>query len=354
MSVTLKHHTCTKQWQFTSSIPQPSKNASPTKGNKGRHLGELSAAEANSRHHIMGPPAKMSRTTLAERAGQFPDTQKAGLPSYQPGTAYSNASARNGQSRNTSLSSSVSSGSRPHSSASSRTFSNSSYSRSVGYGSRPATSHSNRSISNSSSSRLQKNHPRSANILEAHQEERSSSSILGKRKSTGSPSLMCIKTPNEIWSPKIRGNKSLRKPQSLHSMRETSLVTGMKGLNIADRSKALRPIEERGAGTPSSCLPRPTPSPMKKIPSTPSSPYRSPRKMKSQTLFLSKETNTTAAFDLDQKWEEMENFRDQIAEHTKARMEEHNSLKETMVFYKSMSMIITPFCASTYRPDTEL
>ena len=287
----------------------------------------------------MAPPAKVPRKTLKDRAEEFPNP-KSGPPSFGAGSAYANAGTRVGPPRNISLSSSLSSNSRPHSSASSRTFSNTSYSSSVGPGSRPATSNSHRSISNLNSSRIQRAaHGRSASSLESHHEEPPNDQVLGKRKGRLPFFSSFTESSHEIQSPRIRRRREkssvpLRKYQSMRTLREISISERLGGLTLDESPINLYPLDELKLETPSSSLPRPVPSPVK---SASSSPLKSPRKTRSQAAFLNKATNVTAAFNMDQKWEEMENFRDQITEHTKARMEEHNALKESMVFYKSMS-----------------
>ena len=290
----------------------------------------------------MGPPSKVQRKTLVERAGEI---TKQPAPNFRPGSAYANATSLNGVPRNTSFSSSVSS--RPPSSASSRTFSNTSYSSSVGPGTRPASVNAYRSNSSSNHSRLQRAaHGRSATPLDPHHEETPGGQVLGKRKGRYPLSSQPSACGESIQQPRLRDGyvtlpSSRKQPRKAVSMRDISISTRLHTLSLDDNvPKTASIAEPHPPQTPSSsCIPRMVPpSPVK---STFSSPSKSPRKKKSQPVFptyLNKETNVTSAWDIDQKWEEMEIFRDQVTENAKVGMEERKELKECLNVYKSLGM----------------
>ena len=302
----------------------------------------------------MGPPPnKTQRRTLAERAGDV-EKRATGPSNHKFGTAYYNATSLNGASRTTSLSSSVSS--RPHSSASSRTVSNSSYSSSMGPGARPPSSASNRSISALNNHRLQRpTHGRSGNSLEPHYEEPLNGSVLGKRKGRTPFSFQPDACSEGIQTPRVRQNQTgISSPQrglrKVVSLRDISIATQFNGLSLENEIVKLGPLIK----SPSSCIPRAVPSPMKSVQSSPS---KTPRRKKSQPVFptyLSKETNVKSAFDIDQRWEEMESFRDQVTEHARANMEEHEEMKRVMGVYKTISGFLLALVTMKLTSDAKL
>lgn len=310
--------------QFVSSIPQPSKNASPSKG-----LREMSASATNARAQTMGPPAKdPPRKTLSERAGE-PINQKRN-------NAHPNGMSLNGISRNTSYSSHGSS--RPHSSASSRIASNSSYTSSFSASTRQPSSSSYRPNSALGSSRFHRStQGRPISSLEPHREDVPPGQVLGKRKGMLPISSNHNACSEMLMPPRLRshGPPKLETPQGARtamSIREISISAAMGTLSLHDSVPTATPQKEPNtAQIPISSIPKAVLSPNRSVQSSPS---KSPRKKKSQPVFLSKDTNSSTAWDIEQRLEEIESMQKTFTDGVEEKMREREGLQEKLKRHK--------------------
>ena len=286
----------------------------------------------------MGPPPKgTERKTLVERAGEV---HKPTASKVRTGSSHHYATSLNGASRNTSLSSSTS---RTHSSASNRTTSNSSYSSSVGPGARPPSASSYRSNTGFGHSKFQKTaQSRPASSLEPHNEEPETNQVLGKRKGRMPISSNPPMCPLDIHTPRMRRFSPGKEHRVRHvqSLRDISLARRLDQLSLVDNvHDCAPPVELKPAQTPSS-IPRVVPSPSKDVQTSPS---RSPKKMKSQPVFLNKETNVTTAWNIDDRVEEFDDMQRKFTEGIMAKMAEREGLQETVAMYKAQSTLAPAF-----------
>ena len=230
----------------------------------------MSASATNARTTAMLPPQNnntLKRKTLAERAGEPTGRPAPAPPSNHPSNASIRATSITGISRDSSLSSSVSS--RQTSGVSSRNISNSSHSSSAS--SRAASAQSYRPQSAMAAhSRIQKpviTMGRPATSLEVHEEEPGIARTIGKRKGR-IPLSSCPNPPgypDELSPPKLRG----------HSIREfslNSLDTKFNTLSLKSGPTQSAPkVDVEVPATPSHipkrvpqvALPTETPSPRK-------------------------------------------------------------------------------------------
>ena len=297
----------------------------------------MSASAMNARPMSMPPPQNVNalkRKTLAERAGEPTGRPAPAPPSSRPINAHVRATSIAGLSRDSSLSSSVSS--RQTSGASTRNVSNSSHSSSVG--TRPPSAQLYRPHSAmAASSRIQKpvsTIGRPATSLEVHEEEPGISQTIGKRKGR-IPLSSCPNPPGSpdiLHSPKLRGR----------SIREISVCS----LNNKFNALSLK-----------SCPTQSTPKVDVEIPATPShipkpvshvalpaevlspnkSPKKTPRTLPPLPLFLNRTSNEVIAWDHNGRLEEVENMCLQFKEKMDGATMESKNLKEITGVYKIRS-----------------
>ena len=289
----------------------------------------MSASATNAMAQTMGPPAKgIPRKTLSERAGE-PINNK-----HTSNSAQSNGMSLAGISRNTSYSSHGSF--RAHSSASSRTASNSSYTSSLSASTRQPSSSSYRSNSAFGGSRL--NHSvqgRPVSSLEPHHngpQNGPPGQVLGKRKgmlppiSSNPNACLDVPEPSRLRPHEPPESDPLRRARTAMSIREISISAAMGTLSLSEKVPLVTPHKESIlAPAPCSSIPRAVHSPTK---SAQSSPSKSPRKIKSQPVFLSKDTNISTAFDIDQRFEEIENMQKTFANGVEEKLKEHEGFQE--------------------------
>lgn len=311
-------------WQFTSHLRPPSKIVSP-----GR-LFEMSASATNARTTAMPPPQSMNtlkRKTLAERAGEPPGRPAPAPPSSRPVNGYLKTTTIAGASRDSSLSSSVSS--RQTSGAS-----NTSYSSSIA--TRPPSAQLHRPQSAMAAhSRIQKFvSTRPATSLEVHEEESGKARALGRRKGR-TPLSLCPNPPEyptTLQSPKLRGC-------SIRYFSMNSLNTKFNTLSLkSGQTQSTPKVDVDIPATPSqipkfvpqNALPAETPSPSK-------SPKKTPRSRPPLPLYLNRASNDVIAWDTDSRLEEVENMCSEFKEKMDGATTESKSLKEIIGVYKIRS-----------------
>ena len=272
----------------------------------------------------MGPPTKdPPRKTLSERAGETINQKR--------NNAHPNGISLNGTFRNASYSSHGSS--RPHSSASSRIASNSSYTSSLSASTRQPSS-SYRPNSAFGSSRFHRStQGRPISSLEPHREDVPPGQILGKRKGMLPLSSNHIACSEILRPPRLRSHEppQLEPPQGARtamSIREISISAAMGTLSLHDSVPTATP--QKGSNTaqiPISSIPQAVPSPNRSVQSSPS---KSPRKKKSQPVFLSKDTNSSSAWDIEQRLEEIESMQKTFTDDVEEKMREREGLQERL------------------------
>ena len=294
----------------------------------------MSSSAENARTNDMPPPQNTrKRKTLAERAGE-----PAGRPAPAPPTsrlidAHVRATSVAGVSRDSSLSSSVSS--RQTSGASMRNISNSSHSSSVGTRPPPAQSYRPQSAM-AAYPRIQK--PvfaagRPATSLEVHEEEPGIARTLGKRK--GRIPLSSCPNPSEyrdtLQAPKLRG-------PPIRGCSLSSLSTKFNGLSLKSGPPQSTPkVDVHVPATPSQI---PKLVPQVPLPAETPSPSKTPKPKKTPgTLpqYLNRASNEVIAWDTDSRLEEVENMCSQFKEKMDGATTESKSLKEIIGVYKIRS-----------------
>ncbi len=298
----------------------------------------MSASATNARTTAMPPPQNtniLKRKTLAERAGEPNGRPAPAPPSSRPVNSNIKTTSIAGISRESSLSSSVSS--RQTSGASTRNVSNSSYSSSVS--TRPQSAQLYRPQSAMAAhSRLQKpisTFGRPATSLEVHEEERGIARTIGKRKGR-IPLSSCPNPPgpfDTLLSPKLRG-------RSIREFSMNSVTTKFNTLSLKSGPTQSTPkVDVEVPATPSQipklvpkvALPIETPSPSK-------SPKKAPRTSRALPLFLNRTSNEViAAWDHDTRLEELENVCSEFKEKMDGATMESRSLQEIIKVYKIRS-----------------
>ncbi len=288
----------------------------------------------------MPPPQNTNtrkRKTLAERAGEPTGRSAPAPPSSLPVNTYVRATSIAGVSRDSSLSSSVSS--RHTSGVSMRNASNSSYSSSVG--TRASSTQMYRPQSAMAAhSRVQKpvsTNGRPATSQESYEEEPEMARTLGKRKGRA-PLSLCPNPPgysDTLRAPKLRA-RSIR-GCSLNSL--SSLSTKFNTLSLAGGQPQSTPKVDVSVPTtpsqiprfvPQVALPAETPSPSK-------SPKKTPRTAPPLPLFLNRTSNEVIAWDHDSRLAEVENMCSQFKEKMDDATTESKSLKENIGVYQIRS-----------------
>ena len=313
---------------------------------------------------MLPPTNPLKRKTLVERAGETARPAPA-PPNSRSINGHVKATSIAGPFRESSFSSSVTS-SRPSSAASSRTLSNGSYGSSVGSGTRPPSVQSYRSQTAMGHVRSQKSasiSARPATSLEVHEEEPGSSRAAARKKGRTPISSTPKDCSQSIHAPKVRGGHDPKlsrgsswesRPYIAVSLRDTSLSTRFNEFHIDSEPKDPAPIAEAGdrASTPKvpsapivefavpqtpSHIPRYSPS--KALPLETPSPRKPPKKTpKPLQSYLTRDSNTTIAFDTESRLEEVENQFSKFRDNFDTAKEESKSLKETTAVYKIRSM----------------
>ena len=294
----------------------------------------MSASATNARTTAMPPPQSTNtnkRKTLAERAGETTGRPAPAPPSSRLMNYNVKATSIAGASRDSSLSSSVSS--RQTSGASIRNVSNNAYSNSAG--SRSLSAHSYRTQSAMAAhSRIQKpisTTSRPSTSLEVHEEEPGVVRTLGKRK--GMIPLSSCPNPSEyrdtLHSRKIR-------ERSTRGFSLNSLSAKLNTLPLKNgRAESTPKVDVEVPVTPSHipklvprvALPAETPSPSK-------TPKKTPRTLPALPLFLNRTSNEVIAWDRDDCLEEFDNMCSQWKEQMDGATTESKSLKEIIGVYK--------------------
>ncbi|KAL8823929.1 MAG: hypothetical protein Q9191_005435 [Dirinaria sp. TL-2023a] len=297
----------------------------------------MSASATNARSSAMPPPPdNKKRKTLAERAGE-PLRPAPVAPGSRVPNAGAKAKSSSTVSRQTSASSSVSS-IRPPSASSLRNVSNSSYGSSVGSAPSSQYSRPQSAIGNPRVQRPLHNPSRSATAMDTH----SAGRFVGSRKGMPQFFLDANETPKRPLQ--RQRNVSYDSGMSYCSgwesrphpvpHRDASLVTAMRQLNLngEEPKLALRPPSE-APSTPSQI-----PKLVQSVPSlvkTPS-PTKTPRKsVKPSKRFLTRDSNTEAAWDADARLEEVESICSEFKERIESATTDSNSLKDTIADYKA-------------------
>lgn len=297
----------------------------------------MSVAATNARTMSMPPPQTVNtlkRKTLAERAGEPTGRPAPAPPSSRPINAHVRATSIAGLSRDSSLSSSVSS--RQASGASTRNVSNSSYSSSAG--TRPSSAQLYKPQSAmAANSRIQKpvfTNGRPATSLEVHEEEPGISRTIGKRKGR-IPLSSCPNppgSPDTLHSPKLRG-------RSIREISVTSLNNKFNTLSL--KSGPVQSTPEVDVEVPATPSHIPKPIPHVVLPAEALSPSKSPKKtprtLPPLPLFLNRTSNEVIAWDTDSRLEEVENMCLQFKEKMDGATMESKNLKETTGMYKIRS-----------------
>ena len=313
----------------------------------------------------MPPPSSnlLKRKTLAERAGETARPAPA-PPSSRHANAYVRTTSIAGAARDASFSSSVSS-SRPTSSASTRNLSNSSYGSSVGSGVRPPSSQSYRPQSAMSYPRIQRPFgasDRPATSLEVHEEEPRTGRTVNKRKGRTPISLNPQDWSHSLRTPKTRRINGVKAncttdwentPFRTVSLRDVSISTKLQNFHLGGEASQPAPIAEarersvspvsRAApiadlGVPKTPSHIPKLAPRNALPAECPSPTKSPKKTpKPLPMFLTRDSNTTSAFDTEGRLEEVENMCSQFKEKMDGATTESKGLKEMMGMYKVRS-----------------
>ena len=290
----------------------------------------------------MPPPQNtntLKRKTLAERAGEPTGRPAPAPPNSRTINAHVRATSIVGVSRDSSLSSSVSS--RQTSGTSMRNVSNSSYSSSVG--TRPLSAQLPRPQSAmAANSRIQKpisTISRPSTSLEVHEEEPGVARTIGKRKGR-IPLSSCPNPPeypDTLRAPKLRG----------HSLRDVSLSTKFSTLSLkGGQTQSTPKVDVEVPATPSQI---PKLIPQVALPAETPSPSKPPKKTpKALPLYLNRASNEVIAWDTHSRLEEVENMCSQFRERIDGATTESKSLKEIIEVYKirsgssSGSLILVP------------
>lgn len=297
----------------------------------------MSASATNARTTAMPPPQNMNtlkRKTLAERAGEPFGRPAPAPPSSRPINAHVRATSINGASRDSSISSSVSS--RQTSGASMRNTSNSSYSSSVS--TRPSSAQLYRPQSAMAAhSRIQKpvsTIGRPATSLEVHEEEPGIARTVGKRKGR-IPLSSCPNSPGHpdtLHPPKLRG-------RPICEFSVNSLSTKLNTLSLESGPTQSTPkVDVKVPATPSH-IPKPVP-PVALHGETPSpskSPKKTPRAQPPLPLYLNRTSNVVIAWDHDIRLGEVENMCSELKEKMDGATMECKGLKENLSLYKIRS-----------------
>lgn len=320
---------------FTSQLRQPNRINSPQK------LSEISASANNARSSAMPPPAStVNRKTLIERAGETA-RPSIGAPSSRQVSASVKATSLAGTVRQASFSSSTSS-MRPPSFSSMRNASNGSFSTSVSSGSRPPSSQHFRPQTAMGSSRIQKPVTNSVRPSTA-METLNSGPQSRKRKGMPPFSLDIDGTPmpaqmqrNGSQDPNLnyasgRGSKSAYP----RSMRDFSINTAMGRLSLNDAIP--QPASDAKSEVPftPSQIPRLTHS-VAQQPETPS-PSKSPRKRAPALSFLTRDSNTPVALDIEGLEHTISQSLSMFQESITGATAESQSLKDVICMYKGSS-----------------
>ena len=308
-------------------------------------LQEMSASANNARNSAMPPPpTNLKRKTLVEQAGEPPRPAPA-APTSRLANAGVKATSLAGVSRQTSNSSSVSS-IRPPSVSSMRNFSNSSYGSSVGSSSRAPSSQYSRPQSALANPRIQKpmqNPPRSTTAMDARPAG-PLTRCSGNRKGMNSFSLDANETPkrplqrqrNVSYDPAMSYDSGWESKRYPVPHRDVSLTTAMSRmtLNGEEPRPALKPSSEAPL-TPSHI-----PKLVQSVPSqvgTPS-PTKTPKKSTKRLMrFLTRDSNTEAAWDSDTRLEDVETMCSEFKERFDSVTTESNAWKDMIADYKARS-----------------
>lgn len=324
----------------------------------------MPASAQNARSTAMPPPSKdATRRTLAERAGEIPRSA-----STAPGSrAYSGAvkpTSLANAGRQPSLSSSTSS-MRPPSVNSQRNISNGSFSSSVSSNSRPPSAQSFRPQTAMGNPRIQKppiNQFRPSTAMETYN---TGPGAGFSRKRKGKPQFSLDPRGAPQMPAQMQRNVShdtgmnyksgwLGVPYRATSLRDVSISTAMSGLSLNDATPKPTVVQSLEVPLTPSQIPRLAPSllaqseassPSK---STSKTPSKSPKKRASPQRFLTRDSNTLAAYETDNQLEQMDNMYSKLMETISGATTESNGLKEMVDVYKARSRLSSPIFAIQY------
>jgi len=322
---------------FTSHLRQPSRIVSPGK------LSEISASANNARSSAMPPPTStVNRKTLVERAGETVRPMSVASSSRQVSASVT-ATSLAGTARQASFSSSTSS-MRPPSVNPMRNASNGSFSTSISSGSRPPSSQYFRPQTAMGSSRIQKpvtNSVRPSTSMEAH----NTGPQARKRKGMTQFSLPVDGTPipaqmqrNGSQDPNMNYASIWgSKPTHARSGRVFSISTAMGQLSLEDATP--RPASDAKSEVPltPSQIPRLAHS-VAQQPETPS-PSKSPRKRAPTMSFLTRDSNTQVALDMQDIENTISQSLSLFQESITGATAESQSLKDIISVYKGSSRL---------------
>lgn len=293
------------------------------------------------------PPKNGIRKTLAERAGETAKPAPIPLSSRTASAAVKGVPLAD-TARQTSFSSSVSS-MRPPSVTSMRNVSNNSFSSSVSAASRLPSSQFCRPQTALGNSRIQKPVPNSirpSTAMETHNLGPNSKKRKGMTNFpldiNGAPKPPAQMQRNGSYDPSMKYTSGWA--STLHkarSFRDISLSTAMSRMSLDDPAPKTAPGAKPELPVTPSQIPRLAQPPTQQLEAP--SPSRSPKKKAQAMQFLTRDSNTLAAWDSDSRLEEIiENHMAVFKESLSGATSESNSLKDMVNMYKARSKSTMP------------
>lgn len=289
----------------------------------------------------MGPPQnKTKRKGIAEGRGELPRAP----PGLRPPKIVINKSSIAGPAPQTSLSSKFSS-----SRHSATAPANSSHGNGSGSHRRGISYQGDRSQSVMVESRIQRTSSsthRSNSSLEMHSQPPNGSQGIGNKGRIIFPSNPSdiYKSPmkqesNGCYDPRINCDLQWESSCTKQKLRDVSVASAPKGLAINGKTTPI--VDMNASQTPSHIPLRTcTPSARVELPS----PSKSSKKVPSSGRFLTRESNTLAAWDMDERMESMKHAWSLLEQKISGATSEGGLLKDMSVNYRTRSMQILVGC----------